>query len=327
MYVGKEKSMKNYIKTGESLLNENIEGRFYQSFLNAPIVTVNESVIMEMWETRRIDDKDLEILEFLYQVSVCTKTQLEKFAKLKGISNLEKKLIKLSENLIINYFIFSDDRKFKGIFPSDAERYYCLHVGGAVLLNHLVEHRPIIFECGNVLSGSGKVIRQVATTEISLLLLSAKGTDVEITPSPFFTISTPGVLPRMVKSLASYWLNFEGSDENRVIILDAFFKTEKNFVKYDSLTNYSQLLVTQLWKKYYGSLKNSPLLFIIVQSEDVALECASQFNIISKGKFNNFMFVTTDSLIEIKDTPPYFSCLKYEPETKSLVPFNHYLFS
>lgn len=319
--------MQKYIKKGETFKKENIEGLFYQAFLNTPVVTINNSVIMDLWQKKKVNNEDIQIIDFIFQSSICTKSQLEKFAKIKDISKIDDRLAKLSENLIINYFILTDERKFKAAFPADAERYYCMHVGGSVLLEQLGNYKAVCFEPGKVIQGAGKVIRHCAVTEISLLLLKAKGVDVEITPSPFFTVSTPGIAPRMLKSMSSYWLSFEGSSEHRTLILDTVFQDDRNFDMYDMLANYSQFLSSQLWKKYYGPLKKPPLLLIVVHSEETALKCANQFNVISKGRFNNYMFVTTESLSNIKDIPPYFSCLKYDPESQSLVPFNHYLFS
>lgn len=314
-----------YIKKNETLKEENLGVNLYQAFLRKPLINTNRSVIMELIENRKVDVLDVELLKFVYSVSTCSMVQLEKFAQMKGIKNLDARLPILLDNLLLNCFILVDDPKYKGAFPPDAETYFCIHSGGKQMLEKLSDIKLIDWESADQYFSFKKVIKLCAVAEITLRVMNMK-VKTEVTPFPRFRVSVQNTSGKSLSALSTYRIVL-GDDEEENVIVDTFFDSDNKFVCTENISLYSQLLATNTWKKYYGKVKNVPILFIITLTKESALDYAKTLNALSKGKSKRYMFITLDSISKASDTPPYFKCLKLDPDSMELVEFEHYLFS
>ena len=316
-----------YVKKGEAFSKENLNTQFEQVFSEKTGRAVSMSAIMEAVGNGEIDGTDIVILEYIYNAVFCIKKQLLDFCSTKNIPNIENRIQKLLDFVAINKFILTDNKKFAGAFPSDAEVFYCLHTGGWKILQEMKD-MYVDWYPGRQVTGSRRIIRYCLTADILSKVMSINGNvRTEITPNLIFQVGShtrKEVRDVYIPSTIRY-VYPDGSDE--FLIIETFISSAKKVDNERLCRDYSFFLNTNTWKKYLGNCPISPTMLFVVDSVETANELFSKFSFISNNKDTKLMFLTFEDLINGRNEVPYYDFYMYNKETDTLTRENHYLFS
>lgn len=285
-----------------------------QIFESPFTINVGQKEIIKMKSIGVITDRDLKTSKFLFEFRFATAAQIHEYLNTleteenqSSLSAIKSRLDKLVSYRVLNKFMLTDDATLTKIKP-DALEIYCLDIGGRYLLANYSNEDTIDWYTAVNQVTSEIVSRNLASTSFFLSLMRTAGEYVEyFRVEPILRVGKKSIIPSFefcfnVKGNKSYFIG----EVVREYDFPVHFR-EKAY-KLESL------MESNAWKKYYYDATGAPVLFIVTDSDDLALETAQ---LITETTEMRRFRITTDERMErpLSETGAF---LKYNDEQVSL---------
>lgn len=278
-----------YIKKDDTIssITEDLE----QVFENKFTINIGQKEIVKMRNNGAITDRDLTLAKFLFKFRFATFNQIYRYleliaileAKLGTNSKIEgeavetieissevgikNRLEKLVKYRILNKFYLADIVEAESVKEKqDALPIYCLDLGGRYLLaNYSSEDTTDWYTTVNM-KASILVRKSLIATQFYLRILETGSSNMEyFNIEPEMRASNKNIIPLFdvcfnINNIKSYFIGeVVNSYDMPVNFRDRVFKLES-------------LLETNAWKKYYYDSNSSPVLLLIADTDETALE-------------------------------------------------------
>lgn len=289
---------KDYIKVPDN---------YEQKFAHEPFAATSKSTIMSFKESGAIDNKDIKIVDFIYSFTFVTYEQIERFCNMNNIEGVEGRLQILFTSVIINKFCLMDVERYPGLIPNDAKMFYCIANGGKQLLDAYSDRGYIAWEHGSNFCSSRKVSKAVLDAEIWFEMNNLGNKLINYAKRPIYNLKA---VPFSVEG--SYSFEYENGVD--YIITDIIRKNERIDEIREKFRQYESMFCTKIWKKYYPDASRQPMLLIVVDNEDVALNVARE--ITTTTKLQLFLLSTDERIRRGFDNEG--SVLKYDADEDCL---------
>lgn len=274
-----------FIKNTEDYIK--IPDGYEQKFAHEPFASTSLSAMVSYKESGIIENKDIKILDFIYTFSFVTYEQLERFCTQNNINELDGRLETLYTSVAINKMFLVDIERYQGPIPSNSKVFYCLADGGRQLLERFGDRNYINWEQGSNLCSSRTIGKNVLDAEIYLRMNEVGKELTNYEKKPLYNFRGT---PLSVEGVFRF-KNGSGSD---YIITDIIRKNERIDEVRDKIRKYESLLCTNIWKKYYPDAIRQPLLLIITDNEEEALNYSRE--ITQTTKMEVFLISTDDRI-------------------------------
>lgn len=248
-----------------------------QAFTNKPTTLVDEKNIIKLRSEKHITDSDMEIVKFLFNYRFVTSkilvTYLKKFNKTE--EDIKKDLSRLTKHRIVNSFALIDGSNFgSGVrpeIPYDALMFYCLDIGGRVLIGHFHNADTTGWYTTENMRGPEKVGKDLVTNQFLVQLINNcnffENDDNYFKLCPMFSLKKTRVVPNFEMRIS-----VEGEFKYYVGDIVRRYEFPKDFR--DHLTKLDSIMVTNAWRKYFYDIDKPPTIFFICEDDSHALEVA-----------------------------------------------------
>jgi len=300
-----------YIKKGESFsqIKEGLKQVFNHNFT----INVGQREIIKMKNAEVITERDLKISRFLFNFKFATAEQICRYLKFisneetYSVENVERRLNKLVQYRVLNKFMLTQDLSLDKIQP-DALDFYCLDLGGRYLLaNYSNEDSSDWYSIVNM-KGSEKIVKDLCVTEFYLSLLETVLTKISyFKPGPDIRIGKNNIGPSFdmcIDNLGSK--NYFVGEVVREFDFPVYFR--------DRAYKLENLFMGNGWKKYYYDASQPPVLFLLADNDETALEVSKLMT--ETTEINRFR-ITTDERMK-KPLYELGAFLKYDDKEKEL---------
>lgn len=287
---------------------------FEQSFFKDPFLVTDLTATMMLKSKGIIDNTDIKILEYLYEVKFCTKEQIRRWAKYEGLEDddLFSRLNTMFINTIINKFGFVDEENYKGKLPPDIKVFYCLHDGGKHLLDQYSGEDWIDWQAGYVTTHSKNVLKSLISAELYTQL---------------YTSSLPLVFhnrrPLFIIKIDRFWggdvFCIKRGEETHYYVCDTFLSSDRTNMVRSKLRNYESVFTTNIWKSNFKDCGTTPHLIFITDDDNSAGALAGE---IAPFKFQDFLITTKDRILTGINTEGSFLSFNREKNTLDLTALN-----
>lgn len=246
-----------------------IEPGYKQIFKNEFTIMIGQRQIIRMKNAGMITDRDLEISKFLFKFVFATDEQIVTYLNL--ISNDESKknsitqrLNKLVEYRILNKFMLS---KIDGLdLDSEALFVYCLDLGGRYLLESYSTEDTLDWYSTRNMKASELISKDLAIVDFGLSVMnSAKEKLVYFNPHPDVKVGKTNITP-------SFELCLENNGVKSFFIGEVVRKWDFPTLFRGRSVKLEEFFQGNRWKKYYYESDSAPVLFLMTDSDELALD-------------------------------------------------------
>lgn len=304
--------MVEYIKNNKEKAFISIPDGYHQVFYNPLSVKINEVEILKLRDNNisNITDDDIEFLEFIYRVKFATYRDVIAYLEAaKGKTTKEANTIieRLIRNHLINRFYLSRTEEFKKVkFPQDSLNIFCLDSGGKYLLEAFSSIDVYNWTTAKIRASSATVGKAIIATSFYLKIIRDCSNDVEFFRStPRYFVGNENFTTCFnfcLKEKADPATTENGKDFTRKYFIGEVFRSDESEnidEKRNKLRNLESLLCTKAWKKYYPDSKEGPILLILTDDDDIALEISKEITI-ATTKLTRFRVSTNERINTIK---------------------------
>lgn len=278
--------MENYILNTYS--GYAFEPDYKQIFQNKPVTTLMHEEIIRMRHNGLITDDDLKVVKFIFDFRFATPEIVASYLNSQEtVENIKGRLDKLVKNRILNKFVLS--RLPMDSLPPDALYVYCLDLGGKTLLSQYSTCDVANWTTAKTNWSSENIGYDLVTVKFYIQLMNTCGSKVDYFKSnPEYRINKNVVVPSF-----EFCLKIGGIRKYFIGEIVRDFDIPMGFrVKSEKLES---ILCTKAWMKYFHDADgNAPVLFLLGENDEVALESARIISTVSGiGAFR----LTTDERI------------------------------
>ena len=295
-----------YIRESEQYVT--VPDGYEQTFVNPNFATVSKNAVMKLKENGMIDNDDIEIVLFVYNMTVVTKEQVERYCKHRGIENGADRLDSLCQSACLNKFFLTTEPKYRGTMPADIMYFYCLQTGGTYLLKQFKCMDMLEWGQGDNLMCSRLVGKYVLSTEMYLEMLTAPKALIVYNKSPFY------VFPNYTLRAGAIYGFRASSGAMDYLQTDVIRSSEDILDVREKLRRYESLVTTKYWKRYYNDADNVPYLLLVTDNDDTAYSLAKE---ITTGTHIHKFLISTDERI-LRGVRSEGSVLEYDENNKVL---------
>lgn len=265
----------NYIKNNYK--GYVFESNLSQAFVNKPTTLVDEKNIIKLRSEKHITDSDMEIVKFLFNYRFVTSgilmTYLKQFNKTE--EEIKHDLSRLTKHRIVNSFALMDTSSFgSGVrpeIPYDASLFYCLDIGGRVLIGHFHNADTTGWYTTENMRGPEKVGKDLVTNQFLVQLINDcnffENKNNYFKLNPMFSLNKMRVVP-------SFEMRISVNDEFKYYIGDVVRRYEFPKEFREHLSKLDSVMATNAWKKYFYDIDKPPTTFFICEDDSHALEVA-----------------------------------------------------
>ena len=287
-----------YIKN----ISEKIKPDMKQIFERKFIINISKNEIIKMKNSGYITDVDMEIVRFLFEFRFATLEQIKKFLNEDNTDLVKKKMKKLITQRVLNRFMLSPYELDK--VEDDGLFFYCLDVGGIhLLLHYSTDERVFDWTTTLNMVSSEMVSKLVSVVDI---YLNFKKNCPEIITS--FRVNPELRVGKKVM-YPSFELVIESKGEKKVFIGEVVKDLDVPVLLRDKVLKIENLLNTKAIKKYYYDVTSDPIILLIGENDEIALE--SSRLITSCTEITNFR-VSTEERASTKKPHLKGAFLKYQ---------------
>ena len=287
-----------YIKN----ISEKIKPDMKQIFERKFIINISKNEIIKMKNSGYITDVDMEIVRFLFEFRFATLEQIKKFLNEDNTDLVKKKMKKLTTQRVLNRFMLSPYELDK--VEDDGLFFYCLDVGGIhLLLHYSTDERVFDWTTTLNMVSSEMVSKLVSVVDI---YLNFKKNCPEIITS--FRVNPELRVGKKVM-YPSFELVIESKGEKKVFIGEVVKDLDVPVLLRDKVLKIENLLNTKAIKKYYYDVTSDPIILLIGENDEIALE--SSRLITSCTEITNFR-VSTEERASTKKPHLKGAFLKYQ---------------
>ena len=294
-----------YLKDAEKV---QIMPQMKQTFKNAFTLQIGKNEIIKMKNTGVITDRDLKIVQFLFNHRFATANQVYEFlGEDKNKPNIKMRLEKLINYRVLNKFTLSEFPMDE--VPEDSYQIYCLDLGGLFLMaSYTKEDTSDWFTTINM-KGSEVIDKIITTVDIYLRMRDTLGDNlIAFKVEPIYTVNKKNIVPTfeiVIKDNAGAYKYF---------ICEVVKNYDFPVYLREKALKYESLLTTNSWKKYFYDVTVAPPLLVFAEDDRLALDSAIAFS--EMTEIESFRLSTED---RVKKTLYELGAfLKYDPQTKSL---------
>lgn len=269
---------------------------------------ISKNEIIKMKNEGELTDRDLEISKFLFNVRFATLEQIHRYLQDdSSINGLRTRLDKLVNNRVVNKFMIGLIEE--EAIHEDALIIYCLDIGGRYLIENFTSEDATDWYFMTNMKSPELIAKDLNTTDFYLNVRdTCKSSLLFFNSSPELRVFKRNLVP-----------NFEFCLQNgiqRIYFVGEVVRDldlPNKFVK--KIEKYEELLTTNTWKKYYSDGSSEPILLLIVENDEMALEASK---ILSEREIKNFRLTTDERMYKVLYESGAF--LKYVPEQNKLKP-------
>lgn len=296
---------------------------YKQIFQNKFTNSISKNEIIKMKDEDILTNRDLEIALFLFDIRFATLEQIYEYLRLRGIltqkkpneteeevketsiNSIKARLDKLVVNRILNKFMLSIAELDK--IQPDAMQIYCLDLGGKYLLSHYSSKDVTDWFTSTNLKASALISRDIATTQLYLRLLATSGDKLRyFVTSPLRKCDKTNILPT-----CEFCLIHNGIPNYYIVEVVREFDITLDFPQ--KIEKIERLVETNAWKKYYIGTNNPPVLFLLTESDMLALDAG---RITTASTSIERFRITTDERINGDLSTAFMKYLKETDELK-----------
>lgn len=255
-----------YVKqnTEFHLIPERLKQTFHHEFNS----NVSKNVVLEMYHTGRITERDLSIIKFLFIFKFATAEQV---ASLLGgeqtIGAVAARLDKLVNQRILNKFLLSPVLENR-IYP-DALQIYSLDLGAKHLLTQYSRFDVEDWVSSENYKTSDLIAKDLITVNFYLALRQQMGQRIE-----YFRSSNPLQLGRNTLSPSCEFSILGIADQRTYMIGEVVQSYDMPFLFRERAAKLESLLMTNAWKKFFFDGQEAPFLLLICENDLLASEAA-----------------------------------------------------
>lgn len=286
---------------------------YYQIFEKPFILSVNDIQIVKMKDEGIITKSDLEIVRFVYENHFLSERQLILLAKEFGKGLTKTQVKRLLELRLLNRFNLS--RREDDDFTPSGLVVYCLDIGGKYLLEKYSNENVINWTTADAMMDSGLVAKKLIAGEFKVALL--KGLSDKIThhrSHPKLKLKRDTFVPSGELQLKNdlMLINFL----LQVVTINDYPTQLREIVD-----NYSYLLETHAWKKYYFEVNEAPTLFFLTDTVDTALLVGRLMQ--QNTEIEKYRMVAAEGIVDVFEKG---ILLKYDAENDRIVKVRNKMF-
>ena len=284
-----------------------IPERLKQTFHHDFNSNVSKNVVLEMYHTGRITDRDLTIIKFLYIFKFATAEQISTLlGGEQSIGAVSARLDKLSNQRILNKFILSPVTENR-IYP-DALQVYCLDLGAKYLLTQYSRYDVEDWVSSENYKTSDLISKDLIAVNFYLSLRNQLGGRLE-----YFRSSNTLQLGRT--SIApSCEFSIKNGGERTYMIAEVLRNYDTPYLFREKATKLESLLSTNSWKKFFFDSHDAPFLLLICENDLLAGEAAELLS--TSTNITRFRITTLERMQMPLHQEGAF--LRYEAETNEL---------
>lgn len=269
-----------------------IEPGYNQIFKNEFTIMIGQRQIIKMKNSGTITERDLKISKFLFNFIFATDEQIKKYLNILygndyNIAAITKRLNKLVEYRILNKFILSKTEGAKE--TPETLSIYCLDLGGRYLLaNYSTEDTADWYSTVNM-KASELISKDLATVNFYLSVIkSSKEKLVYFNAHPDVRVGKTNIMP-------SFEMCIENNGNKNFFVGEVVREWDFPTLFRNRVHKLEELFQTNGWKKYYYDSISPPVLFLLTDSDGLALDVSKL--ITGTSEFDRFR-TTTDKRIE-----------------------------
>ena len=300
--------MANYIKN-------NFDGYSFgpdykQVFFNKPVTTLMHEEIIRMRSNGLLTDDDLKVVKFIFEFKFATPGIIADYLNSEeSIETITGRLDRLVKNRILNKFMLSMIPQ--DTIPNDAMCVYCVDLGGKTLLSQYSHCDIANWNITKNYWSSDNIGYALVTANFYVRLLRTCPNKLEYFKScPEYRINKMVVIPSF-----EFAINSNGVRKYFIGEIVRDFDIPIGFrTKCEKLES---ILCTKAWMKYFHDANGEcPVLFLIGENDDIALESAQIISTVSG--INAFRLTTDERTKMLLNEGGAF--LKYDTEANALKP-------
>lgn len=252
------KQTKDYASIPQGLL---------QTFHHEFNLGVSKDIVVKMFQNKRITERDLEIVKFLYIFKFATGAQL---AQLLGGGNTEEALIarlnKLVNARILNKCLLS--RVTENRIFSDSLQIYCLDMGGRYLLANFSNIDVDDWFTSSNMKSSELISKELITVDFYLNLFKQTNGGVE------YFLSSHSLQANRMNITPSFEFSIQVDGVRSYFIGEVLRDYDTPFLFREKAQKLESLLTTNAWKKFFYDNSQAPFLLLICDDDSLAKEAA-----------------------------------------------------
>lgn len=298
-----------YVKQSKNYIT--IPDNYEQTFVNSNFAVINENSVVLQKYNGNIDNEDMTLIKFIHDMVIVTAEQIERFCKIKDITEGLKRTENLITSAVLNKFFLTDEVKYTGVLPDDIRMFYCLQDGGRILLEKYREMDLVDWtQAKNCMSSRG-IHKTLINTELYLEMLSIKEKFFSFEKTPYFPMSSSTTL----RAGASFGLKTENG--NVYLLSDCIKKNEDIASLKERFRRYETLIKTRRWKRFYHESFKRPVVCFIVDSDVFALAVGREISETAPNLLNYICFTTPERLL--RGIQNENSALEYDANSDALL--------
>lgn len=289
-----------YVKSRIDKINPDMKQIFERKF----VINVSKNEIIKMKNSGYVTEEDMKIVKFLFEFRFATFEQIKKLLNEENTETVKKKLKKLTTQRVLNKFMLSQ-YELEAI-ENDALFFYCLDVGGIHLLLHYASDERV-FDWSTTVNmvSSEMVSRLISVVDIYLNFIEhCPDIVTSFRVNPELRVGKKVMYP-------SFELVIESKGDKKVFIGEVVKDLDIPILLRDKVLKIENLLSTKAIKKYYYDINSDPIVLLIGENDDIALE-ASRL-ITSCTEITNFR-VSSENRISTKKPHTKGAFLKYQDD-------------
>lgn len=304
-----------YVKSGTPFMS--YPNKLRQVFLHNPKTQINKANTIALYVEEKIDDADIEIIEFIWKAAFSTKEQIHRFALANNIEYFDERMKKLFENHLFHKFYLCDDRHPAVKAPADAEMIYCLSEGGKQIIENYCDDF-IIWGLNDISMTSNMIAKSLVDTELWLdITYGTNNLEVmEYSKHPIYYLTQ--------KFIISSHYRFKLQDGSYYMLVDIIRSQDEMLKIRPRLRQMHSLLAKQTWRKYYPDTNAVPMLIIVTETDAHAYQIAQEIAQTTDISADNYRLTTSERLRSGINNDDSF--LVYNKEEDALFPTSIGLF-
>lgn len=296
--------MKTYFSKDNNY--EDINSGFKQTFHHTPSKKVDVSSIIrkKIESDEQISDLDLEILKKLNMMKFATCSLIARAVD-ESEEKIEKRLIKLVRNKIINNFLLSSIKFIsREETPKDAQYIYTMDYAGSEIINTFVKSNFDEWQCKDA------ALNPIAIAKI----LIANEFYIKVNKNIGSRLKSYVVMPEYPIDRYMLTSDFElivkkEEDENRVFLCEVINDSYDRYNIIKTIERLENFIQTEGYTKVYRNVTTEPVFIFICPNEDVIEDVTSIVeNLFTKIKY--YRLTTYERLKGEIDAPETF--LKFD---------------
>lgn len=304
--------MEEYIKKNDDKTINFIPDGYHQVFYNPLSVKINEVEILKLRDSNSscVTDEDIDFLEFLFRVRFASyKDIIEYLEVATGKTQKESNIMieRLIRNHLINKFYLSRTEEYKKVkFPMDSMNIFCLDSGGMYLLKAFSSVDVYDWTTARIRASSAIVGKTMMATSFYMKVLKDCDNNVEFFKHTMrYFVGSENFTTCFhfcIKEPADPETTETGRDFTRKYFIGEVFRSDESEdinEKREKLRHLESLMCTNAWKKYYPDSKEGPILLIIAETDEIALEISREITI-ATTKLTRFRVSTNERINTIK---------------------------